>query len=212
MALEVAKEYLDKIMLAIPEDYRFLVTLTLYTFFIALYAIFIWKFYKFLASKNIIELHLKKYNYSNHPGLEKFLAMILYAVEYLIILPFLVLFWFAILSMFILFLSKSSDVQQILLISAAIIASTRITAYVSEDLSRDIAKIFPFTVLAIFLLDPNFFNLPSIIDKAYQIPSLFSQILFFLVFIFIVEFLLRIIYAIAEFIKSFGPESSSEQS
>jgi len=193
---------------AIPVEYQLLFDLFLYTIFIAIYAIFIWKFYKFLASREIIQLNLKQYNHSNYPGLEKFFAVILFTVEYMIILPFLVLFWFAILSLFLLLLSKSQSAQQILLIAAAIIASTRITAYISEDLSKDIAKILPFTVLGLFILDPDFFNIASMFAKVSQIPGLFNNIIIFLVFIFIVEFVLRGLYSIIQLMRS---DTSDEQ-
>ncbi len=187
-------------------DQRVLLSLLLYTIFIAFYAVFIWKFYKFLASKEIIHLNLNQYNYSNHPGLEKVSAIVLYTVEYLVILPFLVLFWFAILSIFLLLLSKQSA-DQILLVSAAIIASTRITAYISEELSKDLAKILPFTVLATFILGENFFDIESLIDKITAIPSLFNNILMFIVFIFVVEFVLRSGFSLVQLFSS-GDEAS----
>ena len=142
-----------------------LFSLIIYTFLILMYSIFIWKFYKFLASREIIQLNLTQYNYSKHPVLEKITATGLYTLEYLIILPFLVLFWFAILSIFLLILSQSQDTLQILLISAAIITSTRITSYISEELSKDIAKILPFIVLATFILGTNFFDPGKILTR-----------------------------------------------
>ena len=89
----------------------------------------------------------------------------------MIILPFLFLFWFTVFSLFLLLLSESQNAEQILLISAAIIASTRISAYISEDLSKDLAKIFPFTVLALFVL--NIHELFA--DVLYQINYLFCN-------------------------------------
>ena len=193
---------------SIPVEYQVLFDLLVYTIFIAIYAIFIWKFYQFLASREIIQLNLNQYNHSQNPGLEKFLAVVLFTVEYVIILPFLVLFWFVIFSLFLLLLSKNQSAHQILLIAAAIIASTRIAAYISEDLSKDIAKIFPFTVLALFVLEPNFFNIESMFSKVNQIPGLFNNILIFIVFIFSVEFILRGIYSVVQLMRS---DESNEQ-
>jgi len=193
---------LDSIADFIPQEYQVLFNLLIYTIFIVLYSIFIWKFYKFLASKEIIHLNLKQYNHSNNPFLEKLFAVVLYTVEYLIILPFLVFFWFTIFSSFLMILSRSDNTFQILLISAAIIASTRITAYISEDLSRDIAKFFPFTVLAMFILDPHFFDMESLFNKINQVPSLFNNILMFVIFIFVIEFCLRLLFEFYEFFHS----------
>ena len=194
--------YFQSIVNSVPTEYRILVTLFFYTVFIALYAVFIWKFYRFLASRDIIELNLGQYNHSKYPGTEKFFAVVLYTIEYMVILPFLVLFWFTIFSMFLLLLSQSQNAQQILLISAAIIASTRITAYFSEDLSKDVAKILPFTVLAMFILGENFFDLGNLISKISQIPSLFTDVLMFIIFIFAIEFILRALHSIIQLIYS----------
>ena len=200
--IDWVSEFFQGMVNAVPEGYRILAVLFLYTLFIALYSVFIWKFYKFLACKEIIQLNLSQYNYSKHPFLEKFFAGVLYTIEYLIILPFLVLFWFAILSMFLLLLSESKDAQQILLIAAAIIASTRIASYISEDLSKDIAKILPFTVLAMFLLNVDFLDIEGFFEKVSQIPALFNHVLMFIVFIFGIEFILRMVYLSAQFFIS----------
>jgi len=186
---------------SVPENYKILITLFIYTFSIAVYGLFIWKFYKFIASKDIIQINLSQYNYSKHPFLEKFLAVVLYTIEYLILLPFLVIFWFIVLSLFLLILSDQAA-QQILLVSTAIISSTRITAYISEDLSKDIAKILPFTVLALFMLGEKFFDMNVLIARIQEIPLLFENVLLFLIFIFLVEFVLRGLYSFSQLFSS----------
>ena len=200
-------EFLRSIADFFPNDQK-IVSLVIYTSLILIYSIFIWKFYRFLASREIIQLNLSDYNYSKHPALEKITAIGLYTLEYLIILPFLVLFWFAILSVFLLVLSESQDTLQILLISAAIITSTRITSYINEELSKDIAKILPFTVLAAFILSANFLEYDNIFTKLSEIPSLFNEILTFLIFIFVVEFIFRSLYSIVQLIRSKDEDES----
>jgi len=202
----VVKGVLQDTLNVFPDDQKVLFSLIVYTILILMYSIFIWKFYRFLASRDIIQLNLSQYNYSNHPVLEKVAAVGLYALEYLIILPFLVFFWFAILSIFLLVLSESQNTLQILLISAAIIASTRVTSYISEDLSKDLAKILPFTILAAFILGSSFFDSDLVIIKISQIPSLFDNIVTFVVFIFIIEFVFRILYSIYQLITSKNTE------
>ena len=198
MAIGILQETLN----IFPDDQKVLFSLIVYTILILMYSIFIWKFYRFLASRDIIQLNLSQYNYSSHPVIEKFAAVGLYALEYLIILPFLVFFWFSIFSIFLLVLSESQNTLQILLISAAIIASTRITSYISEDLSKDLAKILPFTILAAFILGSSFFNVEGVMIKISQIPSLFDNIITFVVFIFIIEFVFRLLFSVFQFVKS----------
>jgi hypothetical protein len=208
MVIGYISDFFSGIVNSVPEQYRILMHLGFYTVFIAIYAVFIWKFYKFLASREILSLNLNQYNVSERPGLEKFLAVVFFSVEYLVILPFLVFFWFSILSLFLFLLSEGSP-EQILLVSAAIIASTRITAYIGEDLSKDLAKILPFTVLATFLLNPNFFNTLNIINKFSGIPGLLNNFLIYIVFIFIIEYVLRSIYSIAQLFASEEEENTT---
>ena len=211
MVLDLTLGFFQNIVNSIPEDQKIFVSLVLYTFLIFIYSIFIWKFYTFLSSREIIQLNLKQYNYSNHPVLEKVYAIFLFTLEYLIILPFLVVFWFAILSVFLLVLSESKNTEQILLISAAIITSTRITSYISEDLSKEMAKILPFTVLAAFILGSGIINSGNILIKISSIPSLFGNILIFLVFIFFIEFVFRSLYSIVELFRSNGDDGDEEE-
>ncbi|MBA7674685.1 hypothetical protein ES703_82906 [subsurface metagenome] len=76
------------------------------------------------------------------------------------------------------------------------IAAIRMTSYYKGGLSQEIAKILPFTLLAISVLNPNFFleaqYLERVISQLSQIPSFFSQIIYYLLFIIILEVILRL--------------------
>lgn len=203
--------YFEGASVPIPENYKLLLSLFLYTLILVIYALFIWKFYKFIAKREIIDLNLSKYNRSGYPFLEKTFAIFFYTIEYIVLLPFLVLFWFAIFSIFVLILSESLDFSQSLMISVAIIGSIRITSYINQDLSRDIAKIVPFTVLAIFVLDSQkILNIESILVKISQIPYLLNNILIFLIFLFALEFILRIIYSVGVLVYSISKSKTRE--
>lgn len=158
---------------------------------VVLYSLFVWKFYRFISKKNIIELNLNKYNISEHPVIVKLLAVIFYFIEYIIVLPFLIFFWFSVFTLFLIFLSESSEINSILVISATIIAAIRMTSYYKEDLAKDLAKLLPFTLLAISILNPNFFSIDRILGHLSEIPSLFSQIISYLLFIVLLEVILR---------------------
>jgi len=162
---------------------------------IVVYSLFIWKFYRFIAKKNVIGLNLNKYNKSKHPLLTKLIAGILYLTEYIVILPFLIFFWFAIFTIFLIVLAQNQNTSQILIISATVIAAIRLTSYYKENLSQEIAKMLPFTLLAISVLNPNFFLEIQYIERIFhqlmQIPSLFGQIMNYLGFIIILEIILR---------------------
>jgi len=183
MAFDITTLFTGEIPLAL--------TLIFFTVVIVIYSVFVFYFYRFLAKKNIIELNLNQYNQYANPAVVKFFAVIFYLIEYVIVFPVLTFFWFAVLSILILLLSKGIDISTILLISAALVASVRITAYVSEDLSKDLAKMLPFTLLAIAITTAGFFDINALFSRITEIPSLFSNIAYYLLFIVAVELIMR---------------------
>lgn len=162
------------------------------TIIITFYGIFIFFFYKFLAKKNIIELNLGKYNKYNEGPFLKILAIILYIIEYIIILPIVTFFWFTVLSILIFILSEGLEVGVVLLISAALVSSVRVVSYISSSLSQDIAKMLPLTLLGIALTRPGFFDFTTQLSRLSEIPTLVNSVIYFLVFIIVIEFLMRI--------------------
>ena len=184
---------LTKLIEILTIEQASLINVFIFAVIIAIYSIFTWKFYTSLSKKDLIDLNLRQYNRTTHPVLNKSFEVILYFVEYLIILPFLIFFWFAILSLLILLLSEELRASQVIVISAAMVAALRMLAYYNEELSRELAKVFPFTVLAIFAVTPSFFSLERIILNLNEIPAFLGKILLFLVFIISVELILRII-------------------
>ena len=166
--------------------------LLLLTALIAIYAVFIFFFYRFLAKKNLIELNLSKYNTYQAGTLFKIIAVLFYIMEYIIILPIITFFWFTILTILLFLLAEGIDVQTVILISAALIASVRVTSYISEILSQDLAKMLPFTLLGVALTKPTFFEFATHLSRIQEIPDLFTSIIIYLGFIIIVEFIMRI--------------------
>ena len=170
-----------------------LVVLVFFTALIVIYSVFVFYFYKFLARKNLIDLNLNQYNYSGNPFLEKLLAYLFYIVEYIVILPIATFFWFTFVALFLLILAKAQPVSTVLLIAAGLVASVRITSYINENLSQDLAKMLPFTLIGLSLIDPNFFNISLFVQRLNEIPTLISHIPYYILFIIIMEFVMRFI-------------------
>ncbi len=178
--------------------------LSIFVVTMVVYAIFIFKFYRFIATRDIFELDLQQYSSrSSWAWLEKFLSIILYILEYLVIFPLLVALWFGVFSLLLIFLSKQ-DVSLVLLVAIAIVSSIRITSYYNEDLSKDLAKMLPFALLGVFLIDISFFTFDTIPNTLLSIPDYFNIIIYYLLFTILIEFILRI----ATFI--FGLENEAE--
>jgi hypothetical protein len=178
----------------LPEHLRIIPPLFLLTISIAIYGVFIWFFYRFLSKRDVLKLNLAKYNVYKHSGLVKFLAVLFYVLEFMIIAPIVIFFWFTILSFFIIILAKDVEVGTAILIVAAIISAIRITAYLNEDLSREIAKLFPLTLLAVVVLTPGILDIGTNINRFSQIMLFFNNAIYYFLFIVALEVILRLIY------------------
>lgn len=207
MVMESIQGIWNSIMSYIPEKYSFLAILAVYLIIITMYSVFVWKFHKFVARKDVVELNLWKYIQTEENAMRKFIASVFYIVEYIIVMPFLIFFWFAVLSLFLLVLAKEQTMSNILIIGMAVVASIRITAYFNEELAKDLAKLFPFNLLAVFLATPNFFSVDSLISRITEIPSLMYPMAYYIIFVVLLEIVLRIAAVIKQL---FSPPEEDE--
>ena len=81
----------------INQGYTILKPMILFVLGVVIYSMFIFKFYRFLGKMDIFELNLKKYNTSKNAGMKKFMSIIFYMLEYIILFPLFVFFWFLII-------------------------------------------------------------------------------------------------------------------
>ncbi|MBT4322336.1 hypothetical protein HOC06_01965 [Candidatus Woesearchaeota archaeon] len=165
---------------------------------IAIYSIIVYNLYRFVATRDIFEINLRQYNRSEHPVISKFLASILYLIEYLIFFPLFLMVWFVVFA--VMFIAMSiQDFGTILLISMALVASVRIASYYKQNLARDIAKLVPFALLAVFLIEgATTFNWSQSTELIKQIPAMTDILIYYFAFVFILELILRAIYSISK--------------
>lgn len=169
-----------------------------FALFIALFSFMIWKFYNMLSRKNFIHLDLSQYNTSRHPALKKVFAVLLYFIEYIFIMPLLILLWFVLLSAVLLFLASERGAVQILMISGALVLAIRMLAYYNEEVSKELSKLFPLIALSVFLLTPGSFEIKNLTAKFSVLPGLFDNIIYFLVVIFLLEIIMRFFYTLSQ--------------
>lgn len=167
-----------------------------YVLGLSAYAIFIFRFYRFVASRDMFGLDLSRYEESRHRLMRRFLGVVTYVTKYLIVFPAFAFFWFAVLTLILTFLSKDRPFDDILLIALATVSTIRVTAYYNEDLSRDLAKILPFAVLAIFLIDASFFEIRESLSILERANDNRENILYYLLFLILLEFALRFVRAV----------------
>ena len=191
----------------LPAWAQSLVGLFLLVVLIVVYAIIIWNGYRYIARKDPLGLNLSKYNTSQDSFFAKLVAGSLYFLEYILIAPIIIFISLAIFTILLTFLTENLTAGEILLIAAAIIGAIRLTAYYKEELAKEIAKFIPFTLLAVSLLNPSFFDISRIFGTFSQLPALFNKAGIYLIFIILLE----IVLILFDFIFSlFGIEETDE--
>ena len=159
---------------------------------VAVYAILIFNLYRFMSRRDIFNVDFSKYEESRFPALRKTLHLISYCLKYLLIFPLFAFLWFGILVVMVAFLSKAKEVEDLLLIAMAVLTAVRVTSYYTEDLSRDIAKMLPFALLGIFLIDLRYFEFSTSTDLLNRVGEEWKSIFYYWVFVVILELVLRI--------------------
>ena len=195
--LEIVKlnYFYNQLSSFLPEHY---LKLLMFIFGMLVYSIFIWHSYKKLARRDIFKIDLKKYDLSeeSHKTLKKVWSVLLYILKYGVLFPFYVILWFFMFSIFLFLLGTGISAQNVIFISISYIATTRIASYYKEDLSNDLAKLLPFSLLAILITNPSFFSIDMVLQRFSQLTALGSKIFEFLVFIVFLEWIIRFFYVI----------------
>ena len=164
----------------------------LFTVGVAIYAILIFNLYRFMSRRNVFNLDFSKYEESRHPFLGRTLHLIFYVAKYLLIFPLFAFFWFGVLVVMVALLSRTKEVEDLLLIAMAVLTSVRVTSYYTEELSRDIAKMLPFALLGIFLIDLRYFDLSASTELLNRVGDEWESIFYYWVFVVLLELVLRV--------------------
>ena len=168
------------------------------------YAVFVFNFYRFVATRDMFQIDLSKYEESRFRWVRAFLQIVMYVVKYLIVFPVFAFFWFAILTLILTFLSKQQSFTEILLMALATVSAIRVASYYNEALSMDLAKILPFAVLGIFVVNTSFFTISDSLDTLLEAESYTENILYYLAFLIALEFALRLILGAAKLLRALG--------
>ncbi len=170
-------------------DFSSFVPLLYLAISIAIYSILIWHFYRFIAKRDIFKIASKK-----HVKTVGFL-------KYGFLFPLVAVGFFTGFALMLLFLAKDLEIATVLSTSFAIIVAIRITAYYNEDLSKDMAKLLPFVLLGVFLVDPSYFRWSDILTKIDSLPEFFTICIQFILIIMVTEWILRVVLAVVQRIR-----------
>ena len=170
------------------------------------FALFVFKFYRFVSSKDVFALDISRYEQSKFKAARVFLHATLYATKYLFIFPLVAFFWFAAITLMLSFLAtdqgSATSFQDILLVAMTVVGIIRVCAYIAEDLARDLAKMLPFAVLAFLILDLSSFEAADSLEVLKQADDNREIIFYYLGFTIALEFVLRFLSAVIDKTRS----------
>lgn len=172
------------------------IDLIIYTFAIAAYSIFVWHFHKFISQRDVFKWDTEKFERSGAFG--RFGHGLAYFIKYLVAYPILVFVWFGVFSIFMFLLGKSLPVENILLITFALVTSIRIVAYYAEEMSNTLAILIPVTLLVVYVADPSFFDFGAVSDRAFSVVNFVGDVLKYTAFSVFMEWVLRIAWSIKQ--------------
>jgi hypothetical protein len=180
--------------LSLIEAYETMEPLVTFVIGMGIYAFFIFFFYRMLSKRDLFSLKKSAYQETSAG------AAVAYVLKYIFLFPFFVFFWFAVLFVLLLLLSRSHDVYTTMLIAMAVVGAVRITAYYKEALSQDLAKMLPFALLGIFLVDISYFSFQDALNAAitaFNTDNFWRVLIYYLLFTIAMEFTLRVGHGIA---------------
>ena len=163
-----------------------------FSFGMVAYGVFVWHFYRFIARREIVSLTLQKYQ----TGGKKLTSIIVYFAKYVIVFPLVVTAWFFAYSLFMFFLAPDIDPDFVFLIVISLVVAIRMAAYYKEDLSKDLAKMIPFSLLGIFLVNSTLFTIDQFVERLDNFIPFVGTIAAFVLFAIGVEAALRILFLI----------------
>ena len=170
--------------------------LLLFVLAMSVYAIFVFKFYRFLSRRDILQLNLDRHNHARLRLVRKAVSFGFYCLKFLIVFPVLAFFWFLVMTVLLATMARGQGLDGILLVSMAVVGSIRVASYYNEALSTDLAKILPFALLGILLIDSSIVSLSGALENLNAALALWETMLYYLVAIVALEFVLRIVSTI----------------
>ena len=168
---------------------------------IVLYSTFVFKFYRFLAKKDLIDADFSQYSEGFTGFLKRLIDGLLLIVQNILFAPFLISFWVLILAVILTLLSGGDDLYWNVLVATSVVGSVRVISYFSEDLARDVAKMLPFAVLGVFLVDSGSFNWDAVSILWGQLDEFAISFASSMALVVLLETALRILSTLKEIIS-----------
>jgi hypothetical protein len=141
------------------------------------YSLFIFKFYKFMAKKDMFELRED----------DRAFGKALYALQYVFMFPLAAFAWFLVTALLLALFSQTLAIEDVFIVSAATTAIIRLAAYYKEELSEMLANLLPFTMLAIFMIDLTSLSQETAFTVIAGLPAAGDSLAYYFGFLVVLE-------------------------
>ena len=178
---------------------------------IAVYGVFVFHFYRFVARKDMFSLNLQKHNQAKRPFLRKTISVVFYAFKFLLLYPIFVFIWFAVIAGLLYLMSRNQSTDNVMLAAMGVVGAIRMCSYYNGALATDISKILPFALLGIMLIDNSFINLTNSTEGVREAALRLETVIYYLVAVVALEFVLRMLSGIVGWIRGRRGESSESE-
>ena len=178
---------------------------------IAVYGVFVFHFYRFVARKDIFRLDLQKHNQAKRPFLRKTTSVIFYVFKFLLLYPIFVFVWFAVIAGLLYLMSRNQSTDNVMLAAMGVVGAIRMCSYYNVALATDISKILPFALLGIMLIDNSIIQIPSSTEGVREAALQLETVIYYLVAVVTLEFVLRMLSGIIGLIRGSRETDESEE-
>lgn len=186
---------LGSLMGYLPGFYQIIAPVLFFSAAIVIYAAAVGLSYRTMSKRDIFRFERIKEVRKEHKE-NPVISFLINFFEYGLIFPVIVIVWFSLFSILLFILSKELSVETLLMISIAIISSTRILSYFNEDIAIDVAKLFPLILLGAFLLEPSFFSIELFYARLNNVPALLPKLPGFVLLPVLTEWTMRILLTV----------------
>lgn len=156
-------------------------TLLIYGIGIAVYTVIVFAFYQPLSAR-------EPYHTKAKPGWR---GRVIHVLEDVFVFPLMSFAYFAVLALSLFFLSKSQTTAQILLLSMGVVVGVRVTAHIHAFASVDLAKLLPWSLFAIILVDPGYLSFSATLARVGEAARMAPVLVQYFVLFILIEATLR---------------------
>lgn len=166
---------------------------------IAIYALFIWYFYRSISKRDMLPKIFYKLSKDDNPSIVRRVS---YVILYAVLFPIIIFVWFVVLAFFVYLIAEGMPMTIAIFVSMSVIAVVRILSYYREDAAKEVAKMIPYAILAFLLTtvavyqNPNFFTEKELGSTPLIFQEKLEAIVFAVVIVSIFEYSFRVAFMI----------------